>query len=371
MMLCSPNRRLLLSSALSAAAAGTLVTPLWAAMRGKRRKPLGVALVGLGSYASERLAPGLALTRYCRLVGIVTGSPHKIPHWQAKYRIPDRNVYSYDDLERIANNPAIDVVYVVTPTSLHAPLTLRAAAAGKHVWCEKPMALHADQAQSMIDACARNKVRLSIGYRMQHEPNTRRVIALASERPFGAMRKVYAEAGYDGYRDTDPAQRPWRLRGQFGGGAMYDMGVYPLNAARYTVGTEPLAVSAIRSTERPALFDEVDEHMRFTLEFPHEVVVECATSFGRNMNRLRAECERGWYGLAPFQAYDGIHGQASDGRVFDAMVRHQQALQMDEDALAILTGGPLRAPGEEGLRDIRIVDAIYRSAGAGGQRIVL
>ncbi len=89
------------------------------------------------------------------------------------------------------------------------------------------------------------------------------------------------------------------------------------------------------------------------------------------MNRLRAECERGWYELAPFQSYQGIRGRASDGRVFEAKVRHQQALQMDEDALAILDGTPLRAPGEEGLRDMRVIDAIYRSAGEGGKRIVL
>ncbi|UYB51536.1 Gfo/Idh/MocA family oxidoreductase [Xanthomonas sp. AM6] len=371
MSLSSPSRRRVLLAGLSGVGAGLLGSPLWATTRGKRTKPLGVALVGLGDYASNRLAPGLALTKHCRLAGIVTGSPHKIPQWQARHRIPDRNVYSYDDLERIADNPDIDVVYVVTPTHLHAPLTLRAAAAGKHVWCEKPMAMHADEAQSMIAACARNKVRLSIGYRMQHEPNTRRIIALAGERPFGAMRTVRAEAGYNGYGDTDPAQRPWRLRAQFGGGAMYDMGVYPLNAARYTVGAEPLAVSATRSTDRPALFDEVDEHMQFKLEFPHEVVADCATSFGRTMNRLRAECERGWYELAPFQSYDGIRGRASDGRVFEATVRHQQALQMDEDALAILNGTPLRAPGEEGLRDMRVIDAIHRSAREGGKRIVL
>ncbi|MCW0365220.1 Glucose--fructose oxidoreductase [Xanthomonas sacchari] len=367
----SPNRRRLLLAGLSATAAGMLGASAWAATPARRRKPLGVALVGLGEYASSRLAPGLALTRHCRLAGIVTGSPQKIPQWQARYRIPDRNVYSYDELERIADNPDIDVVYVVTPTHLHAPLSIRAAAAGKHVWCEKPMALHAEQAQAMIEACARNKVRLSIGYRMQHEPNTRRLIALAGERPFGAMRSVRAEAGYAGYGDTDPAQRPWRLRAQYGGGAMYDMGVYPLNAARYTTGAEPLAVSARRSTDRPALFDEVDEHMHFTLEFPHGITASCAASFGRTMNLLRAECAKGWYELAPFQAYDGVRGRASDGRLFDARVHHQQALQMDEDALAILQGTPLRVPGEEGLRDIRIVDAIQRSAREDGARIVL
>src|SRR5690606_20505484 len=110
---------------------------------GRRPDSIGVALVGLGYYATNLLAPGLQLTRNCHLAGIVTGSPDKIPEWQRKYGIPDRNVYSYDDFDRIAGNPDIQAVYIVTPNDLHKPLALRAAAAGKHVRCEKPMALDA------------------------------------------------------------------------------------------------------------------------------------------------------------------------------------------------------------------------------------
>ena len=111
----------------------------------------------------------------------MTGTASKIPQWQSKYKIPDRNVYNYENFDQIADNSDIDVVYIVTPTHLHAPLTLRAAAAGKHVWCEKPMAINAGECEAMIAACKRNKVALTIGYRMQHEPNTRRLIAMASE----------------------------------------------------------------------------------------------------------------------------------------------------------------------------------------------
>lgn len=370
----SSSRRRALASL--GALATVVAIPTWARSRSAvatqgSGKVLNVALVGLGGYAGGRLAPGLQLTRHCRLVGIVTGTPAKIPQWQARYRIPDANVYSYDDFDRIADNPDIDVVYIVTPPHLHAPLTLRAAAAGKHVWCEKPMAMDAGEAHAMVETCRRNRVALAIGYRMQHEPNTRRLIAMADEKPFGAIRRVTAEAGYNGYQGTDPADRPWRLQARYGGGAMYDMGVYPLNAARYTVGTEPLAVSARRRVDRPVLFAGVDEHMDFNLEFPNGVRVDCATSFGRTMNALRVECASGWYGLSPFQSYSGIAGEASDGRRFDAVVEHQQALQMDEDALAIIEGRPLRVPGEEGWRDMRVVDAIFRSADQNGARIAL
>ena len=341
------------------------------AARGK--DSIGVALVGLGYYATHLLAPGLQLTRHCHLAGIVTGSPEKIPEWQRKHGIPDRNVYGYDDFDRIADNPDIQAVYIATPNDLHKPLTLRAANAGKHVWCEKPMAMDAAEGQAMIEACRANKVQLTIGYRLQHDPITRRLMAMAREKPYGRILKLRAEAGFHAYDDVDPANKPWRLLPQHGGGAMYDMGVYALNAARYTSGQEPVAVTARQEVVREHLFQGVDETMHFTLEFADGLVAECATSFGREMNTLRADCERGWYELSPFQTYDGLKGRTSDGQTFASTGTspYQQAKQMDDNALAILRGEPPLVPGEEGLRDMRVVDAVYASARAGGKRIVL
>jgi glucose-fructose oxidoreductase len=364
----STTRRRLLAGLGGASALWSLP---WRGGAKTAERTLGVAIVGLGGYAEGLIAPGLGRTRHCRLAGIVTGTPDKVPAWQQRHGIADANVYSYDSFDRIADNPAIDVVYIITPPHLHKSLAVRAANAGKHVWCEKPMAMNADECQQMIQACRRNKVALAIGYRMQHEPNTRTLMGYATSRPFGRLREVRAEAGYAGYDIDDLRPRNWRLARAFGGGPMYDMGTYPLNAARYTVGAEPLAVSARARVDRPAIFDEVEEYMDFTLEFPDEVRATCATSFGRSMNQLRATCAEGWYELAPFQSYTGVRGQRSDGRRLEAVVEHQQALQMDNDALAILRGTPLRVPGEEGARDLRIMDAIFRSAREDGRRIVL
>lgn len=358
-----PRRAFLRGAMLAGAAAA------WPGTAFAAQRPLGVALVGLGGYSSGRLAPGLQLTRHCRLAGVVSGTPAKIEDWQRRYRIPDRNCYGYGDFARIADDPAIDVVYVVLPPHLHAKYSIAAAEAGKHVWCEKPMAMDAAEARRMIDAARANRVQLSIGYRMQHEPNTRRVIGFAASRPYGAIRRVRAEAGYRGYARPDPDD--WRLDPARGGGAMYDMGVYPLNGARYALGREPLAVSARHETARPQVFRGVDETTRFTLEFADGVLAQCATSFGENMNLLRADCERGWYELSPFQSYDGIRGRTSDGQALAARVPHQQALQMDEDARAIIERRPPRVPGEDGLADMRVVDAIFASARAGGRRIAL
>lgn len=321
-----------------------------------RQKKLGVALVGLGYYSTDLLAPALQLTQHCSLAGIVTGTPAKAKKWQQQYAIADNNIYDYQSFDSIANNPAIDVVYVVLPPSMHAEYVIRAANAGKHVWCEKPMAMTEAECKSMIEACEKNKVKLSIGYRMQHEPNTQRIIRFGKEKTYGKILTLSAAAGY-----FDSRTDHWKQKKALGGGSMYDMGVYPLNAARYSTGEEPVAVLARQSTNRPEIYTEVDETMQFTLEFPSGAKAECETSFGKGMNTLAVKCEKGGYRLEPFQAYSGITGETTDGMQLNARIPNQQAKQMDDDALSITNKESMLVPGEEGLRDIRVVEAIYRA----------
>jgi glucose-fructose oxidoreductase len=328
----------------------------------QQKKKLGVALVGLGYYSTDILAPALQLTEHCYLAGVVTGTPSKAEIWKKKYQLADKNIYSYDDMSRVANNPAIDVLYIVLPPSMHAQYSILAANAGKHVWCEKPMALTVRECQDMIDACNKNKVSLSIGYRMHHEPNTQQIIRFGKEKPYGSMLKVKAEAGY-----FDPRKDHWKQKKAMGGGAMYDMGVYPLNAARYATSLEPIAVTAKASTTRPDIYTEVEETMSFELEFPGGIRADCLTSFGRSINELHVSCEKGWYKLAPFQAYSGIKGETSDGILLNATIPNQQAKQMDDDALSIINNSQMLVPGEEGLKDIRVVEATYRSVASRGR----
>jgi len=146
-----------------------------------------------------------------------------------------------------------------------------------------------------------------------------------------------------------------------GGGSMYDMGVYPLNATRYVTGEEPIAVTAQQSTTRPEIYKEVDETMQFRLEFPGGIVADCETSFGKDMNTLNVKCNNGGYKLEPFQQYSGINGITTDGIKLNATIPNQQAKQMDEDALSIINNTPVLVPGEEGWKDILVVEAIYRS----------
>lgn len=322
-----------------------------------QERKLGVALVGLGYYSTDVLAPALQLAKHCRLAGIVTGTPQKAERWKQQYNIPDKNIYNYQTFNSLADNPEIDVVYIVLPPSMHAEYSIKGAEAGKHVWCEKPMAMTAEECQRMIDAARKNKVQLTVGYRMQHEPNTQRIMRIAKELPYGKLQNLTAAAGYRESR-TDH----WKQKKEMGGGAMYDMGVYPLNAARYSSGMEPVAVTARASTTRPEIYKEVEETMEFDLEFPGGATAKCVTSFGRGMNDLRVNFKNGWYTLSPFQAYSGINGETSDGQKLNEKIPNQQTKQMDDDALAIIKKTAPLVPGEEGLKDIRIVEAIHRSA---------
>ena len=355
------KRRNFIQSA-SLISTGALIAPsMWPnIVVPKAKDKLGVALVGLGYYSTDILAKSLQFTQKCILAGIVTGTPAKAEKWKSMYQLKDQNIYNYADFDQIANNPYIDVIYIVLPPSMHAEYVIRAANAGKQVWCEKPMAPSVADCQSMIDACKKNKVSLAIGYRMHHEPNTQEIIQWARSKPYSKVLDLSAAAGYRENR-TDH----WKQKKAMGGGVMGDMGVYPLNAVRYATGLEPISVSAKASTTRPEIYHEVEETMQFELEFPGGLMATCEASFGKGLNTLQVNCERGGYTVDPFQAYSGAVVKTSDGKVLDKKLPNQQAKQMDDDAMAIMMKKPVLAPGEEGLKDIKVVEAIYRSAGSG------
>jgi len=360
------SRRGFLKQAGMALAASTTGFP--SVLLPNRARTLGVALCGLGNYSTTQLAPGLQKTEHCELRGIVTGSPEKIPVWQERHGIPDRNVYTYETLPDIADNGDIDVVYIVTPPGVHARDAIKAAKAGKHVWCEKPMAMDAAECRAVIDAAHENGVQLTVGYRMQHEPNTQTIIRYGEEETYGAVTSVETGAGYNG---AHPDPDDWRRDAELGGGALYDMGVYPVNAARYATGMEPVAVRGRTWSEREEMYSEVPEFAEFELEFPGGVVAKGETSFGKSMNYLDVECTDGWYQLRPFQAYSGVQGKTSDGTKLPPDPHDQQARQMDDDARAIKQNRAPIVPGEEGLADIRIVNAIMESDRKDGARIEL
>ena len=362
------RRNFLVQVSTAALAAGFSTIPFSMQARpANEQKKLGIALVGLGYYSKGLLMPALEQTRNVKLVGLVTGTPAKAKQYGEKYRLPKENIYNYQNFDEIARNPAIDVVYIVLPNSLHKEFVIRAAKAGKHVICEKPMALNAAECREMIAACKKANVSLSIGYRLHYEPYTQRIMKMAKENPYGSISIVQASAGFNMNKPSEQ----WKAKSLLGGGAIMDMGAYPLQAARYSTGLEPIAVTAQMFNSDPKVFVGVDETTTFQLEFPNQIVANCLTTFAANVNYLTINVQKGEYGLRPFSGYNGLHGFLPDGKTFDFPVMNQQAAQMDEMCLSILEKRPSPTTGEEGLRDMIIIDAMRESVKKGGARIVL
>ena len=356
------RRDFLKRTSLVAGAASVLPKPFVVAGGNPQRK-LGVCLVGLGSYSTTVLAPALQLTQHCELRGIATGSRYKIPQWKEKYGIADENVYGYTYLEEVAENPDIDVVYIVLPTGMHAEYAIKAANAGKHVWCEKPMAMTPIECRAIIDACEANGVKLSVGYRMQHEPNTQRIRQWTSDKRYGSLKAIHAELGYKIYEDPNH----WHLDKDLGGGYLYDLGVYPINAIRYFTGERPVAVTASHQTFRHDMFREVPEVTTFEFEFASGIKATGKSSAYETTHQLAIDYENGHVALDNFSRYNQLEGETSDGIILKDEIPNQLVKQMDADALAVINDTDVLVPGQEGLRDIELVQAIQLSAKLGGK----
>jgi glucose-fructose oxidoreductase len=329
-------------------------------------RPLGVALVGLGGYSSGQLGPALKLTKLCRLAGVVTGSPEKGKRWAKEYGFPETSIYGYDTMARMADNPDIDIVYVVTPNSLHARDTIAAAKAGKHVICEKPMAVSVAECDAMIAACQEARVRLAIGYRLHYDPFHEELRRLVRTQEFGPFLKMDGGFAFTMGNMQWRAQRKWA-----GGGPLMDLGVYVIQEAYMAAGDSPVvAITAKeRPKQRPEFFADVEESLDWTMEFANGAKAVCYTSYNDNRNDFRAEAKGGWYQVGPAYSYNGLRAATSGGPVDVAPLKSQQALQMDAFARDILEQRPSLVPAEMGRRDMVIVEAIYASAAAGGKRV--
>jgi predicted dehydrogenase len=334
-------------------------------MENKKDK-LGIALVGLGSYSSYQLAPALLETRHCYLAAIVTGTPQKEKTWSAKYNIPQRNIYNYSNFDEIRNNADIDIVYVVLPISMHKEFTIRAAQAGKHVICEKPMAMNAAECIEMIDSCKKADRMLSIGYRLHFEPFNQEMMRLGQEHVYGKVLEIDCANGFRYGGDPDS----WRLKkAMAGGGGLMDMGVYAIQGARYVTGEEPVFVTATEEKTRPGLFREVDETVWFDLEFPSGCIAKGESSYNKNTNHLKVKAEKGNFELSSAYRYGNMKGSTPAGSMNFPQI-NQQAAQMDDFAQCIILKKPTRVPGEMGWKDMKVIDAIYRSLRSGKKETI-
>ena len=350
----NPRRQFLSQTA--ALATLPLFSSLGAA-QGVGRK-LGVALCGLGSLSTNQIAPALLKTRFCRLAGIVTGTPAKAVDWQKKYGLPEKSVYNYQTMNQMASNPDIDIVYVVTPNALHMEHTLAAAAAGKHVFCEKPLEISVDRCQRMLDAVKKAGRMLGVGYRLQFEPNHLECIRLAREKVLGDVKIIDANFGF---AIGDPAQ--WRLnRALAGGGALMDVGIYCLQTTRMITGEDPVWINASEVKTDKVKFKDVDETILWQAKFPSGVVSNSICTYSANgLAGFRAATTRGWFSLDPAYFYNGNRGKRSDGPEINLPVSDQFATELDDFADCIINKRPSKVPGEMGLADVKFLMAIYES----------
>lgn len=328
-------------------------------------KVLRVAIMGLGSYGT-RVAEAMKDCKRAKLVGVISGTPSKIEAWQQKYGIPAKNCYNYENYHLIKDNPDIDAVYVITPNSLHKPHSMGVAKAGKHVICEKPMALNAEEGREMIAACKAAGVHLLVGYRMHFEAKTLEVVKRQRAGEFG---KTLFFQGLSGFMIGDPTQ--WRLnRDLAGGGSMMDIGVYSINGARYMLGEEPIWVTAQEVKTDPVKFKQgVDETITFQMGFPSGTVASCLSTYSmNNLDKFFLNGTKGFAEMQPSTGYGPIQAKTNKGPIEAEHVTHQTT-QMDEMAAIILDGKKPFIPvdGEEGLKDLVIVDAIYEAVRTGAR----
>ncbi len=329
---------------------------------------LRVAILGLGSYAT-RVADAMQSCTKAKLVGAISGTPAKLTAWQAKYNIPAKNCYNYETFDQVKDNPDIDAVYVITPNALHHDQIIRVAKAGKHAISEKPMAVNAKEGQEMVDACKQAGVKLLVGYRMHFEPHTLEIIRQRKANQYG---KITFFQGLCGFRIGDPAQ--WRLNHALaGGGSMMDIGIYAVNGARYMTGEEPSWITAQETKTDPVKFKEgVDETIQFQFGFPSGATASCLSSYNMNfLDRFFLDGTDGYAELWPSTGYGPIKGRTNKGELDQPIVVHQ-TLQMDEFADILLEGHQPVVPvdGEEAIKDLKIIDAIYLAART-GQKIAL
>ncbi|WP_420140377.1 Gfo/Idh/MocA family protein [Sphingomonas sp.] len=352
----------------SIAAAGGLAVASLAGGAATAQTPdrkMGYAIVGLGYYAVNVIMPQFKNCQHSKLVAVVSGDPEKAKRLAAEYGLPKRGIYSYDNYDSIKNNPDVDIVYVCLPNSMHAEYTIRAAKAGKHVMCEKPMAISSAECEAMIAACKQAGKKLMIGYRSHFEATNLEARRLANSGAIGKRRYFRSEHGFV---QRDPSK--WRLKKALsGGGSMMDIGIYALQAARYMTGEEPIALYAHEQTDKnDPRFTEVEDMIEFELEFPSGVIASCMSMYSANQNHYILMGDQGRIELEPATRYTGNRmWTGKDGRETEVTSppgpgSTQFAGQLDHLVQCIRENREPIVGGEEGLRDMRLIEAIYRSA---------
>ena len=360
-MSMSSSRRQFLSTFATATAAFTFAPRLLAADEPKPRK-LGLALCGLGNYSNGELAPALLETAHVKLVAAITGTRAKGEKLAASHGFAKTSVYGYDEWDKIAANMDIDIVYVVTPPGIHAQNVIAAFGAGKHVICEKPMAISAAECDTMITAGKKAGKRLAIGYRLHYDPYHQELVRLAKTEELGPFMKMTSANGFTLRRKS------WRIEKKLaGGGALTDMGIYSIHACCMAANANPISVTAKELPKtQPEFFVEVEQALEFRLEFANGAVADVWSGYDANRAEFLATAPKGWFkGERPVFSYRGLNISTSAKGKLDFGVFRQQQRHMDAVCAAIRDEGQFTCTAQVGRRDMVIIDGIYESIKTG------
>jgi predicted dehydrogenase len=327
---------------------------------------VGYAVLGLGGFSSYVL-PRLKSCEKSKVVALISSDLSKAGEWREKYKLAGVEVYTYDDFDKIAENKAIEAVYIATPVGTHSEYAIKSFEAGKHVLTEKTMAASVEQGQKMIDAARKTGKKLMVAYRARYEPYNQACIEFAKQETFG---KVTTIAAHKGFAIGDNLGKyNWRIQKNLaGGGALVDIGIYSIQACRYVAGVEPSEVFAFaENTPGDPRFKEVEENLSFTLRFPNGILATGSASWNYSLqNYFRVGATKGYFELEPatsnanLRMYVKQENPTLIGERFFPSI-DQIPVMFDHFSECILENKEPVTNGEEGLKDLKVIEAIYQS----------
>ena len=358
------RRRFTQLSALTLAA--TRLPSLAQENRNTARK-IGIAPVGLGSIA-EVFMRSAAASKHASITGLVTGHPaEKGTKFGSLYNVPTTSIYTYDTYNNIRDNKTIDAVYIALPNSMHCEYTVRAAEAGKHVFCEKPMAISSAECRRMIDACAHANVKLMIGYRLHYDPVFLKLRDLIRSGAFGDI--LTCQGRFSVFHPAGV----WRLdRKLNGGGSVMDLGIYPINTISWLLDEQPATVHAFGAKRgNDPRFTEEEQSIEWLMRYPSGVLASGGSTYQRSEpSFLQINGSEGSVHIEPAFGYGNItynyKGATKSGDLSGSgsvLNPDQFTTEADHFADCILNNKQPATPGEEGLNDLIAIEALYQSAG--------
>jgi predicted dehydrogenase len=329
-----------------------------------KSKRVGYAVIGLGHISQRAVLPGFRNAKSSKLVAVVSGDAAKAARVAEQFAV--RDSYTYDALDECLRNPHIEAVYIATPNLTHKEFAIKAAQAGKHVLCEKPLAGTTSECRQIIETCQLHRVKLMTAYRKYFESAALTLKALIDSGKLGRLKIIHTA-----FTILLPPGDSWHLNKSLaGGGSLFDLGIYCINTVRWLTGLEPIEARACSWTTDPARFGEVDENMSFLLEFPGGLHLQGSSSFtAAKSSFLRVHGEKGWAALDPAFAYNEerrFFGKIA-GVWFEKKFKivDEFRLEIDHFSDCIRNDRDPLPNGATGLRDVAVMQAIYEAAKQG------